>query len=111
PQELRHGLGAAMGDGVVDASAAATQVAAWQELGLKGGFTNGVFDLVHRGHLHSLEQAARRADRLVVGLNSDASTRRLKGGGRPVQDQATRAAVLAALRFVGLVVVFDEDTP
>jgi D-beta-D-heptose 7-phosphate kinase/D-beta-D-heptose 1-phosphate adenosyltransferase len=111
PQELRHAFGAAMGDGVAGPPAATAQVAAWQALGLKVGFTNGVFDLVHRGHLHSLEQAARRADRLVVGVNSDASTRRLKGNGRPVQDQATRAAVLAALRFVDLVVVFDEDTP
>jgi D-beta-D-heptose 7-phosphate kinase/D-beta-D-heptose 1-phosphate adenosyltransferase len=110
-QELRHGLGAALGDGVVDAAAGAAQVAQWKALGLKVGFTNGCFDLVHRGHLYSLEQAARRADRLVVGLNSDASTRRLKGPGRPVQDQGTRAAVLAALRFVDLVVVFDDDTP
>ena len=61
------------------------------------------FDLLHRGHLYSLEQAARRVDRLVVGINTDASTRRLKGDGRPVQDLATRAAVLAALRFVDLV--------
>jgi D-beta-D-heptose 7-phosphate kinase/D-beta-D-heptose 1-phosphate adenosyltransferase len=111
PQELRHGLGAAMGDGVVDAAAAAAQVGEWQRLGLKVGFTNGVFDLLHRGHLHSLEQAARRADRLVVGLNADASARALKGPGRPVQDEATRAAVLASLRFVDLVVVFAEDTP
>jgi D-beta-D-heptose 7-phosphate kinase/D-beta-D-heptose 1-phosphate adenosyltransferase len=111
PQELRQGFGAALGDGVVAAAAAAEQVAAWRALGLKVGFTNGVFDLVHRGHLHSLEQAARRADRLVVGINSDASARKLKGAGRPVQDQATRAAVLAALRFVDLVVVFDDDTP
>jgi D-beta-D-heptose 7-phosphate kinase/D-beta-D-heptose 1-phosphate adenosyltransferase len=111
PSELRHGLGAALGGGVVDLAAAVEQVTAWKTLGFKVGFTNGVFDLVHRGHLHSLEQAARRADRLVVGLNSDASTLRLKGSGRPVQDQATRAAVLAALRCVDLVVVFDEDTP
>jgi D-beta-D-heptose 7-phosphate kinase/D-beta-D-heptose 1-phosphate adenosyltransferase len=111
PQELRHALGAAMGDGVVDLAAGVEQVAAWQRLGLKVGFTNGVFDLLHRGHLHSLEQAARRADRLVVGVNSDASARKLKGAGRPAQDQATRAAVLAALRFVDLVVVFGEDTP
>jgi D-beta-D-heptose 7-phosphate kinase/D-beta-D-heptose 1-phosphate adenosyltransferase len=111
PQELRHGLGAAMGDGVVDAATAAEQVALWKGLGLKVGFTNGVFDLIHRGHLHSLEQAARRSDRLVVGVNADHSARKLKGPGRPVQDEATRAAVLAALRFVDLVVVFGEDTP
>ncbi len=111
PHELRHGLGAAMGDRVVDRETAVAQVALWQRLGLKVGFTNGVFDLVHRGHLYSLEQASRRGDRLVVGLNADGSARRLKGSGRPVQDQATRAAVLAAIRFVDLVVVFDDDTP
>ncbi|MEX0852616.1 MAG: bifunctional heptose 7-phosphate kinase/heptose 1-phosphate adenyltransferase [Bauldia sp.] len=111
PQELRHGLGAAMGDGVADRASAAKQVALWKGLGLKVGFTNGCFDLIHRGHLYSLEQAARRGDRLVVGLNADPSARKLKGPGRPVQDQATRAAVLAALRSVDLVVVFEEDTP
>jgi D-beta-D-heptose 7-phosphate kinase/D-beta-D-heptose 1-phosphate adenosyltransferase len=111
PQELRHGLGAAMGDGVADVAAAAAQVLAWKKLGFRVGFTNGVFDLIHRGHLHSLEQAARRSDRLVVGINSDTSTRRQKGPQRPVQDQSTRAAVLAALRFVDLVVIFDQDTP
>jgi D-beta-D-heptose 7-phosphate kinase / D-beta-D-heptose 1-phosphate adenosyltransferase len=78
---------------------------------LRVGFTNGCFDLLHRGHLYSLEQAARRVDRLVVAVNSDASAARLKGPGRPVQDLATRSAVLAALRFVDLVVHFDEDTP
>ena len=111
PRELRHGLGAALGDGVLDEDAASEQVAAWKRQGLRVGFTNGCFDLIHRGHLHSLEQAARRADRLVVGVNSDASARKLKGPGRPVQDQATRAAVLAALRLVDLVVIFDDDTP
>jgi D-beta-D-heptose 7-phosphate kinase/D-beta-D-heptose 1-phosphate adenosyltransferase len=111
PQELRRALGAGMGDGVADAAAADVRVAAWKAQGLRVGFTNGVFDLLHRGHLHSLEQASRRADRLVVGVNSDASAKRLKGSGRPVQDQATRAAVLAALRFVDLAIVFDEDTP
>ena len=111
PQELSHALGAGLGDGVVSREDAAARVAEWQAKGLKVGFTNGVFDLLHRGHLHSLEQAARRVDRLVVGVNSDASTRRLKGPERPVQDEATRAAVLAALRFVDLVTIFGEDTP
>jgi D-beta-D-heptose 7-phosphate kinase/D-beta-D-heptose 1-phosphate adenosyltransferase len=111
PQELSHALGAGLGDGVVTWDDAAARVAEWQAKGLTVGFTNGVFDLLHRGHLHSLEQAARRVDRLVVGVNSDASTRRLKGPQRPVQDEATRAAVLAALRFVDLVTVFGEDTP
>ncbi len=111
PQELTHALGAGFSDGVVTRGDAASRVAEWRAKGLTVGFTNGVFDLLHRGHLHSLEQAARRVDRLVVGVNSDASTRRLKGPERPVQDEATRAAVLAALRSVDLVTVFGEDTP
>ncbi len=111
PQELRHALGAGLGDGVTDRSEAAERIAGWKAQGLKVGFTNGVFDLLHRGHLHSLEQAARRVDRLVVGVNSDASTKRLKGSERPIQDEATRAAVLAALRAVDLAVIFGEDTP
>jgi D-beta-D-heptose 7-phosphate kinase/D-beta-D-heptose 1-phosphate adenosyltransferase len=111
PEELRHALGAGLGDGVTDVAGAAERVAGWKGQGLKVGFTNGVFDLLHRGHLHSLEQAARRVDRLVVGVNSDASTKRLKGPERPAQDEATRAGVLAALRSVDLVVIFGEDTP
>ncbi|HVY20416.1 MAG TPA: bifunctional heptose 7-phosphate kinase/heptose 1-phosphate adenyltransferase [Bauldia sp.] len=111
PQELRQALGAARGDGVLDRAEAAEHVRLWQSLGLKVGFTNGVFDLLHRGHLHSLEQAKRRVDRLVVGVNADASVRRLKGPDRPVQDESARAAVLAALRTVDLVVIFAEDTP
>ena len=111
PQELQHALGAGLGDGVTSAADAAERVAAWKAHGLKVGFTNGVFDLLHRGHLHSLEQAARRVDRLVVGVNSDESTRRLKGPERPIQDEMTRAAVLAALRSVDLVTIFSDDTP
>jgi D-beta-D-heptose 7-phosphate kinase/D-beta-D-heptose 1-phosphate adenosyltransferase len=111
PQELRQALGAARSGGVVNRHEAAEHVALWKSLDLTVGFTNGVFDLLHRGHLHSLEQAKRRVDRLVVGVNSDASVRRLKGPDRPVQDEAARAAVLAAMRVVDLVVVFDEDTP
>jgi len=111
PGELRQALGEVHSASLVDASEAAARVAAWRAQGLKVGFTNGCFDLLHQGHLYSLGQAARRVDRLVVGINTDASTRRLKGPGRPVQDEATRAAVLAGLRFVDLVVAFDEDTP
>ena len=111
PQELRQAVGVAHGDGVVPVEMAVERAALWRGLGLKVGFTNGVFDLLHRGHLHSLEQAKRRVDRLVVGVNSDSSVRRLKGPDRPVQDEDARAAVLAALRFVDLVVVFGEDTP
>ncbi|HVZ15435.1 MAG TPA: PfkB family carbohydrate kinase [Bauldia sp.] len=111
PQELRQALGAARGDGVLSRVEAAEHVRLWQGLGLKVGFTNGVFDLLHRGHLHSLEQARRRVDRLVVGVNADASVKRLKGDGRPVQDEQARAAILASLRNVDLVVIFPEDTP
>ena len=74
-------------------------------------FTNGCFDLLHRGHAALLARAAALGDRLVVGLNSDASVRRLKGPGRPLQPQEDRAYLLAALRAVDAVTVFEEDTP
>lgn len=74
-------------------------------------FTNGVFDLLHVGHLASLEAARGLGDRLVVGINSDASTRRLKGPERPYQPEADRARLVAALRCVDAVTLFDEDTP
>ncbi|HZD26367.1 MAG TPA: D-glycero-beta-D-manno-heptose-7-phosphate kinase [Alphaproteobacteria bacterium] len=90
---------------------AAEIVAAWQARGLKVGFTNGCFDLLHPGHLLLLREARAACDRLVVAINSDASVKRLKGPDRPVQDEAARAIVLAGLQVVDLVVVFDEDTP
>ena len=74
-------------------------------------FTNGCFDLLHPGHVALLTQARAACDRLVVGLNSDASVARLKGANRPVQPAAARGAVLASLASVDLVVVFAEDTP
>jgi D-beta-D-heptose 7-phosphate kinase/D-beta-D-heptose 1-phosphate adenosyltransferase len=74
-------------------------------------FTNGVFDLVHPGHVDVLTGARAQGAQLVVGLNSDASVRRLKGPGRPVRTEAERAYVLAALECVDAVVVFDQDTP
>lgn len=74
-------------------------------------FTNGCFDLLHPGHVKYLEDARALGDFLVVGLNSDASVARLKGPGRPLQDEAARAAVLLGLRSVDAVVRFDEDTP
>jgi D-beta-D-heptose 7-phosphate kinase/D-beta-D-heptose 1-phosphate adenosyltransferase len=91
--------------------AAAERVAGWRSRGLRIGFTNGCFDLLHPGHVSLLSRARAACDRLVVGLNSDASVRRLKGSGRPVRSQGERAAVLASLRSVDLVVLFDEDTP
>jgi D-glycero-beta-D-manno-heptose 1-phosphate adenylyltransferase len=74
-------------------------------------FTNGCFDILHRGHVEYLAFARRQGDALVVGLNSDASVRRAKGEGRPVNSQDDRARVLGALRAVDYVVVFDEDEP
>lgn len=74
-------------------------------------FTNGCFDLVHRGHVDYLSKARDLGDILIVGLNSDASVKRLKGEKRPISNQESRAAVLAAFSFVDYVVLFDEDTP
>ena len=87
------------------------RLAEWRRHGLRIGFTNGCFDLLHRGHVKLLAEARAACDRLVVGLNSDASTTRLKGKGRPINPVEGRAEVLAALEAVDLVVVFDEDTP
>jgi D-glycero-beta-D-manno-heptose 1-phosphate adenylyltransferase len=83
----------------------------WRLLGKTVAFTNGCFDILHRGHIYSLSQAASEADYLVVGVNSDASTRGLKGPGRPVNDENSRALVLASLLMVDAVVIFDEPTP
>ena len=83
----------------------------WRKRGQKIGFTNGCFDLLHPGHLSLLSEAKASCDRLVVALNSDASVRRLKGAGRPIQHEAARALVVASLEMVDLVVVFPEDTP
>lgn len=85
--------------------------AAWRRKGLRVGFTNGCFDLLHPGHVALLAQARERCDRLVVGLNSDASVTRLKGPTRPIQPDVARATVLASMSNVDLVVLFEEDTP
>ena len=74
-------------------------------------FTNGCFDILHEGHISSLSDAAREADFLIVGLNSDASTRRLKGEDRPINSEHARALVLASLLMVDAVIIFEEDTP
>jgi D-beta-D-heptose 7-phosphate kinase/D-beta-D-heptose 1-phosphate adenosyltransferase len=87
------------------------RLAEWRRQGLRIGFTNGCFDILHRGHIKLLTQARAACDRLIVGLNGDASVRRLKGEGRPVQEVHARAEVLAALEAVDLVAVFDQDTP
>jgi len=113
--ELRAAVGA-LAEGrdnakVMDRGLLLPTVAAWREKGLKVGFTNGCFDLLHPGHVSLLRQARATCDKLVVGLNSDASVQRLKGPTRPVQDEFARGRVLSALEDVDAVVVFDEDTP
>jgi D-beta-D-heptose 7-phosphate kinase/D-beta-D-heptose 1-phosphate adenosyltransferase len=90
---------------------AVDRAALWRRRGLRVGFPNGCFELLHPGHIHPLAQARAACARLVVGLNSDASVQPLKGNGRPVQGEAARAAVLAGLADVDLVTVFGEDTP
>ncbi|MCB1972031.1 MAG: D-glycero-beta-D-manno-heptose-7-phosphate kinase [Geminicoccaceae bacterium] len=96
---------------VVDRATAAGIVSAWKHEGLSVAFTNGCFDILHVGHVSLMQQARATADRLVLGLNSDASVRRLKGSSRPVNNERDRAFLLAAMAAVDLVVVFDEDTP
>lgn len=83
----------------------------WRRDGLSVAFTNGCFDLLHPGHIALIDQARREANRLIVGINTDASVRRLQGETRPVQSQLARATVLASLKSVDAVVIFDEDTP
>ena len=83
----------------------------WKEQGLRVVFTNGCFDLLHYGHIHFLAEAREQGGRLVIGLNSDASVRRLKGPNRPINDEPTRKLLLAALECVDLVATFEQDTP
>jgi D-glycero-beta-D-manno-heptose 1-phosphate adenylyltransferase len=86
-------------------------ISGWKKEGKKVVFTNGVFDLLHIGHITYMAKAAELGDKLVIGLNADSSVRRIKGEDRPVNDQNSRAAILAALFFVDAIVVFEEDTP
>jgi D-beta-D-heptose 7-phosphate kinase/D-beta-D-heptose 1-phosphate adenosyltransferase len=114
--ELRHRIlpaaSLAPGDKIVfDWSLLDERLSDWRRHGLRVGFTNGCFDLLHSGHVKLLAEARAACDRLVVGLNSDASTTRLKGKSRPINPAEGRAEVLAALEAVDLVVVFEEDTP
>ncbi|MDF2780324.1 MAG: bifunctional heptose 7-phosphate kinase/heptose 1-phosphate adenyltransferase [Geminicoccaceae bacterium] len=112
PREILAALGAVGAEGkCMPLEEAVEQIRRWRLGGLRIGFTNGCFDLLHPGHASLLAFARAACDRLVVGLNDDASVRRLKGAGRPVQPMASRAAVLGALAAVDLVVPFAEDTP
>jgi rfaE bifunctional protein nucleotidyltransferase chain/domain len=96
---------------ILDIKVLGNRLAMWRLFNNKVVFTNGCFDILHRGHIEYLSQARDKGEILVIGLNSDASVKRIKGEGRPVQDETSRAMVLASLRIVDAVVLFDEDTP
>jgi D-beta-D-heptose 7-phosphate kinase / D-beta-D-heptose 1-phosphate adenosyltransferase len=96
---------------VVTREEAADRAAAWRQQGLRVGFANGCFDLIHPGHVRLLAEARARCDRLIVALNTDDSVKRLKGPTRPLQNETARATVMASLASVDLVVLFAEDTP
>jgi rfaE bifunctional protein nucleotidyltransferase chain/domain len=96
---------------ILDAHQLQQELMRWRKFSKKAAFTNGCFDILHAGHIHSLMQAASFADVLIVGLNSDASTKRLKGENRPINNEQNRALLLASLEMVDVVVLFDEDTP
>lgn len=87
------------------------QVERWKFLGKTIAFTNGCFDILHQGHIYSLSQAASEADILIVGVNADASVKKLKGPSRPINGQSSRSLLLASLLMVDAVVIFEEDTP
>jgi rfaE bifunctional protein nucleotidyltransferase chain/domain len=87
------------------------QLKRWELKSKKIVFTNGVFDILHKGHIKILSEAALYADILIVGINSDASVKRLKGDSRPINNEASRAMVLAALLMTDAIISFDEDTP
>ncbi|HMP98578.1 MAG TPA: D-glycero-beta-D-manno-heptose 1-phosphate adenylyltransferase [Cyclobacteriaceae bacterium] len=96
---------------IVDWQTAQQLVNSWKGAGETVVFTNGCFDILHAGHIDYLEKARALGHRLIIGLNTDASVSRFKGPDRPVQDEFSRARILAALEFVDAVVLFNEDTP
>ena len=96
---------------ISDLTGVKAMISSWKSEGKKVVFTNGVFDLLHIGHITYMAKAADLGDKLVIGLNSDNSVKRIKGEDRPVNDQDSRAALLAALFFVDAIVLFEEDTP
>ncbi|WP_320051565.1 adenylyltransferase/cytidyltransferase family protein [uncultured Acetobacteroides sp.] len=96
---------------VVDQHELSRRVAVWNLLGKKIVFTDGCFDILHRGHVDYLTQAASKGDVMVIGLHSDASVARLKGEGRPIQNQESRALIVASLSYVDAVIILEEDSP
>ena len=98
-------------DKIIPVAQLERRLAQWRLLDKTVAFTNGCFDILHPGHITALTEAASHADYLVVGLNSDTSVRKLKGENRPVNDEQSRALLLASLSMVDVVVLFSEDTP
>lgn len=96
---------------VMDSVALADQIRKWRDQGCKIVFTNGCFDILHLGHVDYLARAADFGDKMIIGLNTDASVSRIKGPTRPINDQRSRAMVLASLGFVSAITFFDEPTP
>lgn len=96
---------------ILNKELAQNQVKQWQSEGKKIVFTNGCFDIVHLGHIDYLEKARNLGDKLVLGLNTDASVKRLKGENRPVVNEYARARMMSAFEFVDTVILFDEPTP
>jgi rfaE bifunctional protein nucleotidyltransferase chain/domain len=96
---------------ILDNTQIIKQLSIWRFLQQKIVFTNGCFDILHRGHIEYLANAASYGDIFIVGLNTDSSVRRIKGPSRPIQDQNTRALILASIHFVDVIIFFDEDTP
>lgn len=99
------------GDKVLTVGMALEKIKLWHRKGLKVGFTNGCFDLLHEGHMRMLRHSRDACDRLIVAINSDASVKRLKGPERPINDERTRATIISCLKFVDAVIIFEEDTP
>jgi D-beta-D-heptose 7-phosphate kinase/D-beta-D-heptose 1-phosphate adenosyltransferase len=97
---------------IFEISSIQRQIFSWRNMGKTVSFTNGCFDILHQGHIYSLSQAANEADYLIVAVNSDDSVKRLgKGNNRPINNEASRALILASLVIVDAVIIFDEDTP
>jgi len=98
-------------DKIVSLESGILKAAQWKQAGLRIVFTNGCFDILHLGHIDYLEKARLEGDRLILGLNTDASIRKIKGPERPIVDENARARLLASMYFVDLIVPFDEETP
>lgn len=96
---------------IVNLNSAKQLVTNWKSAGNKVVFTNGCFDIVHLGHIDYLEKARQKGDKLVLGLNTDASVKKLKGEKRPLVNEYARSRMMASLQFVDAVILFDEETP